>query len=948
MALKNIIITGSIGTYPTLSYGQKMYVSSTDEESFPIEKVIGSNGGSLPNLLGQTSSVDLYVNIDQKWSGYNDTQAGLVAYTQSFQNEFINGEFSGSVLTVSNGELTDPNCRNFLEVNTTEVNYSPFLYYSLYSKYVSTPGLKDGDFLNANTAPNNGEIFILNSAVAITKPDPFGFYFTKNTINYIKINRFDKQGNDNTLSLQELTNLRIEFSDIGVIEFPLFTISEYPTYYLYTTYYLNFPADLPFSSVDNNILNYSVSASSTFSFPVLAGSFPGDANITLTNNYNNIVYNSLGYFDGLAGSYNPMDTPNIPISFSFSCTVTGTTPFYADAYLIKGNDVTVPSNGIDGTQQGPFLTSPSILTFTGSFTPIAGEQYKMYLGGLSSVNNYTATNVNISFTQSVAPHTSSNLTVLEPYLTQNFYYNDCNALYGNATELEYDSKFYQVNYEGTTIPTNQKQILNNTAEIAPVKSYNYTAAAQILPRYIGSRNSTDNFNVSSTSSVISEEIITHTNLGPTKLNYPSVSSLGTYFAYFDFIGGTSYELINKKGAHILFLIDKDGNIQTPDINPPYYSNLLQNFEQNKNVNIVFSTSNGNVTNIQGIHPIIRTGLAPKPVIWSQSGSTANSSSTILFDNVDGLTVPDYRTTINFGSYSTTGDNWDIVTHALPHSESYGTNNTTSSLSTSTNSWIGISTSTNSTQGVFHLHFSAKVPVYSPDPPIPAPVTIKIDVSTDSGATWSPIATSNIVISQTRSSFALSSPPQTLVSGNIYRAGAISNDEYHLYGGTFSLSQTTPTSTVIVSPPYWTTGSSPSNILTGSAFIGAYSPINPLTQTAPTSSGYSSNLPFTLQPQDQIRFEGNEITEVYTILKVEGTNISGSLYLTLDRNIVSGTNLDSFFVRRYIPDPNFIIIDVPAEGGGNGYLFPEYTSLDIQNNLNSIIQNLKAKGVIPSS
>ena len=37
MALQDITITGSIGTYPTLSYGQKMYVSSTDEQSFPIE-----------------------------------------------------------------------------------------------------------------------------------------------------------------------------------------------------------------------------------------------------------------------------------------------------------------------------------------------------------------------------------------------------------------------------------------------------------------------------------------------------------------------------------------------------------------------------------------------------------------------------------------------------------------------------------------------------------------------------------------------------------------------------------------------------------------------------------------------------------------------------------------------------------------------------------------------
>ena len=43
MSLKDITITGSIGTYPTLSYGQKEYISSTDQQSFPIEKITGSS-----------------------------------------------------------------------------------------------------------------------------------------------------------------------------------------------------------------------------------------------------------------------------------------------------------------------------------------------------------------------------------------------------------------------------------------------------------------------------------------------------------------------------------------------------------------------------------------------------------------------------------------------------------------------------------------------------------------------------------------------------------------------------------------------------------------------------------------------------------------------------------------------------------------------------------------
>jgi len=752
-------------------------------------------------------------------------------------------------------------------------------------------------------------------------------------VKYIKVARKDTQGDDNTLSLQELTNLRFKFSDVtGIVNYEVLTITEYPSYYLYAIRSLNVT-----SSADNNVLNHHIDASKTGTTTVA-----GDASVVVTN-YNTVTTDILGYLNSTTGLITFGDTPNVKMYITASVTVPD---YYQDFSLFgssEGRIVTV--NSVPNPSGGT-------LTLSASFTPIENSTYWLYIENAApGASSYS--NVNLLLTQSINPHSSTNLTVLEPYLLSTFTDSDCDVLMNNAVTPEYDVNFMKVDYDGNggiVIPSNQQQILANSAERAPVKPYNYAAHAQILPRYIGSRNSTDDFNVASTSNVISEEIITHTNLGPTTLGYPSVSSLGTYFAYFDYIGGTSYELINKKAAHILFLIDKDGNIQTPSLNPPYYSNLLQNFEQNKNVNVVFSTSTGGVTNVQGIHPIIRTGLSPKPIIWSQSGSTANSSSTIIFENASGLTVPDYRTTINFGSYSTHGGYWDIITHALPHSESYGTNNTTSSLSTTTNSWIGISTSTNTTQGVFNLSFVANLSsIPSPHFPIPAPVTIRIDVSTDSGTTWLPIATSNIVVSSTSyQHFSLSSPIQTLTSGSIYRTVAIASDDYNVIGGTFSLSQTVSPTAITVNSPYWTTGSSSTNILTGSAFIPVYSPVNPLTQTSPTSSGYSENLPFTLQPQDQIRFEGNEIAEVYTILKVEGTNVSGSLYLTLDRGIVSGTKLNSFFIRRYIPDPNFIIIDVPAEGGGNGYLFPEYTSLDIQNNFDSIIQNLKAKGVIPST
>lgn len=158
MSLKDITITGSIGTYPTLSYGQKEYVSSTDEQSFPIEQVTGSSGGATPNFYGQYATTDLYVNVTQSWDVYDNTPVGIVFSVHNTQDEFIDGEYSGSALEVTNQGLIDANCEQFLTVSTVEIDYKPYFYKSTITSL--------GAFLDLNTSPNDGEVYIFwNDAI---------------------------------------------------------------------------------------------------------------------------------------------------------------------------------------------------------------------------------------------------------------------------------------------------------------------------------------------------------------------------------------------------------------------------------------------------------------------------------------------------------------------------------------------------------------------------------------------------------------------------------------------------------------------------------------------------------------------------------------------------------------------------------------------------------------
>ena len=597
-------------------------------------------------------------------------------------------------------------------------------------------------------------------------------------VKYVKIARKDAQGNDNTLSLQELTDLRFAFSDVsGIVNYEILNISEYPSYYLYSIKSLNVT-----SSADNNVLDYHIDASRTGNVSVTAGQLYGISGFTST------LYNSLGYFDATYGAILWGNTPNVKIFTTASIQVNGGN---MQLFLHNYNtNIDIASSSIS--------TTTEILTLSASLTPIEGETYYLTVKNSHHTNARLFFDVQWLVTQSTAPNVSSNLTILEPYLTENFFYNDCNVLYGNAVDLEYDVNFMKVNYDGnggTVIPSNQQEILSNTAELAPVKPYNYRLLSQIRPRYLGTKNSTDAVNVKTTTQVNSASIEANKDLGSTTFNQPAVTSEETFFAYFDYIGGTSYELIYKKGAHILYLIDKDGNTQTPNLNDPYYSNLVQNFS-NQNVNIQFITSTGNVNNVEGIHPVIRAGYVPLGIIASQTGSSLNITSSMSF----------------------------ALTSVVRAGEGRGTGS----------------------------------------------------------------------------------------------AGYIATSSY--------FTQYTP------------------NILYASQFISPIYTTPPTTQLPiSASSGYADFLPFEIKYGDQIRFEGNE-DKTYTI--IDSVQFFG-LYILLDRDIEAGTNVNSFFIRRYVPNPNFIIIDVPAEGGGSGFLFPEYVTLDIQNNFDTIIQNLKTKGILPS-
>ena len=128
--------------------------------SIDVGNVEGGNGGTMPDLLGQTSSLFTYpgaVNINQVWSGTTPSLFGALPFTESAQTEFYDGELSGSNFIVTNGDLTeDP---GYL-VNEDDIQVS-----RPSSRYL------DVDFTTNYITAVNEEAILSGSATKATVPD---------------------------------------------------------------------------------------------------------------------------------------------------------------------------------------------------------------------------------------------------------------------------------------------------------------------------------------------------------------------------------------------------------------------------------------------------------------------------------------------------------------------------------------------------------------------------------------------------------------------------------------------------------------------------------------------------------------------------------------------------------------------------------------------------------
>lgn len=283
-------------------------------------------------------------------------------------------------------------------------------------------------------------------------------------VTYIKINRIDNEGNNNTLTLQQLTNIRIQYSDIGIVDYPVYSIAEYGNYYLYQVYPINVT-----SSTDTSSLNYNLSVNT--GSQVRAAAIGFNTNVFTMGS---ITSDNLNGYNTTSSIYTFQNTPNTPVTLSFNTTSTDSGVTFFICSDRQGS-------GTIGVLVSASATSLPI-SYSGYFT--TGEQITVKYGGTAGFTSNTSI-----FTITSSFNTVIDQFILEPYLTQNFELSNCNPLYGNIEALEFNPLYMDVDYSTNgMIAVNTDQIISGSAYRSNVKPYYYSLTRHINPRYNGSRN----------------------------------------------------------------------------------------------------------------------------------------------------------------------------------------------------------------------------------------------------------------------------------------------------------------------------------------------------------------------------------------------------------------------------------------------------------------------------
>ena len=884
----------------------------------------GADGNGPDNIFG----------ITQSWNETYVTPLGSVTALHDSQEEFYDGEFSGSNVIVTTQVLNEA-----YPLELASFEYTPILYRNGLYGVGNISTFTEDQFLNPLTTPSPGEILIMAprlKKITLEKQKAF-----------IKIHKIDCNGNNNTTPLGQITNLLIKYTTgTSYVEYDILNISENSNYYLYEISNQNITNTG--TGIDTEIKDYFVSSSISSTY-LLSQSISPQAFplIQVLTGWDSPLGNTLGYFNSSSGYLTLQDTPNIPVQITASITTSGSSGAFRLMLLRQNN---YSSLGFESFGNG----SNEITTITSSFYGLKGDQ--IYLRAYSGIlGTTTLKSGSLLITQSIAPTASvCDPIILEPYITTpNFYNSDENALLNNNVDNRISNFWQDVDYStGLMTPTNFDLLISGSATRAAVQDSNYTILRHINPRYNGSRTTSQKLNKWSRGDK------------GTYGKLPAVESLKTYIAYSDNIGGYPPEKMNTSGILVKYFISEDGDLIAPNTDTSALFINQGTFLTGENITI---ESVGNSSNTQpDFKTVFRGGSKIEPILTNQishyQATSMSFASEISFTDGNPIattTIGDYMATLSpTANTNPTPLVWTLMNFQDILSEGV---DITTELNTTLSKYI-IPASGLASE-ISNLVFNMNIKLQN--------TPINVFLQSDSTGYVRLVRDRGGNLTYLGQGYAngtgdipSNSTADVIFSVNVPRNEIQANDQFYLEvlvahpfvkyttASTFKISQIPLPTPSISCPGLWNYSSLiPSRIFASSSLLLQYYD-NPQThqQDIDNSGFFPITLPFTIQPGDEFRFEGDETK---TFIVKSATIISGSfplprLSVDFDRPISgSGINLNQFLLRRYVDAAGSIIFNgYKTAGLEPPYLIkPEYVSDKMEQNIGKYIEDLTQKGLL---
>jgi len=940
-----------------------------DYQPGTIENFSGGTGGTFEPFNGVDTSPygpngtgpeNIYF-ITQSWVETIPTISGSVVILHDAQDEFYDGEFSGSNITVTTQSLFAP--------------YPPILESIPYRlvQYYSTSSIEENifetNFLNPNTAPSDGEILFFNEKLTGINPLLFE---TK----YLKIAKIDCNGGDQSYPLGQATLLKIFIPATNFYApYVISNITEYSTYYFCEANETEFFTG---SLWPNQILDYYVTSS------IITPRTLPSINSQIINSWEIESGDTLNYFDTSLGIYTLGNTPNINLSISASVETLGYLPTGSTGkinliLLRNGSEIALDSQTYN-------LQGSDTTFLSASIYPIQQDQiYIKLTKGPFAAGILELHNAQFFITQSTPPVSSScNPIIIEPYLVlPNYYNSDYNPLLNNV-ELERLNTFYQDidYYPGILTPTNFELLINGNALKAAVPDSNYTTHRHIIPRYNGSKSTSQLLNTWSPPNTIGPGYSDQGTYG----NIPTAESLKTVVAYVESISGWPPERMNASAVTIKYLINSDGSVTIPNITENSLADVQNAFVTNERLIIQSNTiGSGAATQYRNI---IRGGSRIEPILYNQVGQIPGgyfTSSIDLTDNgITGSVVNNYQAQLRPSSYTintlTTSYSEVIFNTILSQGNAATFSPQTISGYTSYRYKVAptLVSEGSGLQLIAFMNLTDTNPQLQTSKVNYRIVRLRNGVKTTLVSTPSWVVVGYIsgygsgtnIVNNTQNSINVSIPYNDLIAndelfieiewngvGNV----VIENNSKFVINQTVIPNSAIPTNGLWISSSGTITSiiqsslSSSANIIyTTSSNLVTYFGNQYVFQKDISGSGFNPiALPWSIEYGDEFRFEGweNRVFQVGKVDIVNNSSIPGSPVLAVELNQPippSGSlNLDQFLIRRYVDDASQIIMEgfKPINSQGPYIIKPEYVVPELNKNLDEFIIELTQKNLI---